>query len=285
MSERLLIYTDLDGSLLDHYSYGFAPAAELLGRLAEHSVPVIPVTSKTRAELIPLRVALSNPHPFVVENGAAVFIPEYYFPEPVSGCEVYGDFLCQRFSEPRGVWQQLLIELKPLFTNEFISFSEAGVSGIIEMTGLSPASAALANQRDFSEPVYWLGSENRKQQFIRAAQRHGANVLEGGRFLHITGQCDKGKALNWLSERYRQFNPGNHFTTLAAGDSQNDLAMLSAADLAVLIRSPVHPPPVLEHPRLNITEAMGPDGWNEAVSRLAAPFLRFSDSDYPQGKE
>ena len=38
-----LVVTDLDGSLLDHHSYDFSPAAPWLARLKQMGVPVIPV--------------------------------------------------------------------------------------------------------------------------------------------------------------------------------------------------------------------------------------------------
>jgi predicted mannosyl-3-phosphoglycerate phosphatase (HAD superfamily) len=50
-----LIFTDLDGSLLDHHTYSFAPAANYLDRLETQGIPVIPITSKTRAEVLVLR--------------------------------------------------------------------------------------------------------------------------------------------------------------------------------------------------------------------------------------
>jgi predicted mannosyl-3-phosphoglycerate phosphatase (HAD superfamily) len=67
-----VIFTDLDGSLLDHYSYSFAPAANYLERLESQQTPVIAITSKTRAEVLAIREQMANPHPFVIENGAAI---------------------------------------------------------------------------------------------------------------------------------------------------------------------------------------------------------------------
>ncbi|WP_340638223.1 hypothetical protein [Salinicola tamaricis] len=58
----LLVFTDLDGSLLDHHSYDWQPAAPWLERLAAAGVPVIPTTSKTRAELLALRRELALEH-------------------------------------------------------------------------------------------------------------------------------------------------------------------------------------------------------------------------------
>ena len=47
-----MIFTDLDGTLLDHYNYDFSPAQPMLSWLAEQNIPVIPATSKTFAELL-----------------------------------------------------------------------------------------------------------------------------------------------------------------------------------------------------------------------------------------
>ena len=56
----LLVFTDLDGSLLDPHSYSFAAALPALAALAEREVPVVPVSSKTRRELEPLRHSLDS---------------------------------------------------------------------------------------------------------------------------------------------------------------------------------------------------------------------------------
>ena len=274
MHQKLLVFTDLDGSLLDHYSYSFAAAQPMLELLELHAIPVIPVTSKTCAELLSLREDLNNHHPFIVENGAAVFIPTDYFQALPAGCTQINGFNCFQFSKPRAAWQSLLKEYASEFSEEFVTFEQAGVEGIIEMTGLDHASATLANERDFSEPLRWLGSEDRKQIFIRQLEERGATVLQGGRFLHITGGCDKGKALRWLTEQYQRENPQSQFTTLAAGDSHNDVAMLEASDLAVLISSPVHQPPAIQHAQILKTDADGPQGWADAIQQLSIPFLK-----------
>ena len=52
----------------------------LIGRLG---ASLILVSSKTRSEMEPLRRRLNNQHPFIVENGGAVFIPQGTFPFPI----------------------------------------------------------------------------------------------------------------------------------------------------------------------------------------------------------
>ncbi|WP_299204700.1 HAD-IIB family hydrolase [uncultured Amphritea sp.] len=266
MTQKVLIFTDLDGSLLDHFSYSFSQAESLLSLLNEVEVPVIPVTSKTRAELTALRVELESHHPFVVENGAAVFIPENYFPTPPSDSDRVDDYFCCQFSKPRDHWIELLGEQLSAFGGEFETFTSMGVAGIQASTGLSASAAQLANQREFSEPVKWLGTDERKQLFVETLRQQGATVLQGGRFLHVTGACNKGKALQWLKQQYADSAPDSSFLAIAAGDSYNDIDMLQVADCALVIRSPVHEPPPLEHSNLYLSSQTGPAGWVEGVS-------------------
>lgn len=66
---RLVIFTDLDGSLLDTETYRFDAARATLEELTACQVPMVLCASKTRAEVEPLRQELGNTDPFIIENG------------------------------------------------------------------------------------------------------------------------------------------------------------------------------------------------------------------------
>lgn len=265
---NLLVFTDMDGSLLDHHDYSYAPARPLLERLELAGIPVIPNTSKTRVELEQLREALGNRHPFVAENGAAVFIPAGYFDNQPEGTQCYGEYWVHEMSAPRQHWLAILDELASEFAGEFTSFQREGAEGVAALTGLSPVEAALANQREYSEPVAWLGSAERRSAFVVALRMRGANPLQGGRFLTLAGDCDKGRALQWLRAEYQAAARGAAQHAIAIGDSGNDVAMLEAAETALVVRSPVHDFPRLERPGNTMySTQFGPAGWAEGVSR------------------
>ena len=160
-NKSALIFTDLDGSLLDHDSYSFEPVKNLLLELESAAIPVIPITSKTFAEVKNLRIKLGNQHPFIVENGAAIAIPVYYFPSMPKDCYEKSGFWILANSQPRDHWNTLLEENSQEFDGEFETFSSIyktkGAEGIQEITGLSLDQAELSNQRDFSEPIHWVG--------------------------------------------------------------------------------------------------------------------------------
>lgn len=266
---QLLIFTDLDGSLLDHDDYNHQAANPLLARLDAVDVPVILITSKTRAEVLPLRNELNNQHPFIVENGAAVFIPQGYFPKAPPGCVECQGYWLKSFVDSRDQWLRLLAEAKNIFPHSFSHFAAMKEEVIASLTGLSLEQAQLANSREYGEPVSWLGTDEKRGQFIDWLQQRGATVLQGGRFLHVAGNSNKGVALEWLAQQYQQSLKLGKVKTLAIGDSHNDIAMLDAADLALIIRSPVHAPPKLERQRgFFISEDFGPRGWAQGVQKI-----------------
>ena len=265
---ELVIFTDMDGSLLDHYDYNHKAADALLKQLNDNNIPVIPNTSKTFAELSVIRESLNNQHPFITENGAAVFIPVDYFIEQPYDTRRINSFWVKEFVSPREHWQSLLAELPEKFNYCYSSFAQSSIDDIVAMTGLDRDSAIRSTQRDYGEPIAWIGSENDKQEFISLLEYRDVKILQGGRFMHISGHCDKGKALEWLLEQYQR-NSKKIVTSIGIGDSQNDIKMLEKADIALLIRSPVHELPTLAWKKnIYISNSTGPEGWNEGVNTI-----------------
>ena len=68
----MIVFTDLDGTLLDHETYRFDAALPALETLAARGVPLVLATSKTAAEIGPIRQALGRDVPAIVENGGGI---------------------------------------------------------------------------------------------------------------------------------------------------------------------------------------------------------------------
>ncbi|MCI0354217.1 MAG: HAD-IIB family hydrolase, partial [Acidobacteria bacterium] len=97
-----VLFTDLDGTLLDPGSYSWKPAQEALAELAHRQVPLVFCSSKTIAEVEALRRELLNSHPFVTENGGGVFVPKQYFDVRIPQGFPRGDYLCLELAQPYG---------------------------------------------------------------------------------------------------------------------------------------------------------------------------------------
>lgn len=258
------MFSDLDGSLLDHHTYSYSEAEHALAVLNANEIPLVLVSSKTRAEIEGIREQLGNQEPFIVENGAGVFIPMNY-PQPEGTFEAHG-FWVYESAAHRAHWLALIEQVGRNFSGDYQTFYGAGDAGVQEMTGLKPAEAVSANRRDYSEPVAWLGSEDNKLRFVSALREAGASVQQGGRFLSVSGDCDKGRALLWLRDQYKLWRQKNEVVDIAIGDSGNDIAMLEVAGTALLIKSPKHDFPTLQRTEAVVrSEAMGPAGWAEGV--------------------
>lgn len=267
MAAHAVIFTDLDGTLLDHETYSADAAADALARATRDGVPVVLCSSKTLAEMRPLARRLHLPEaPLIVENGGAVWFPSSWTlpdgapPRDADGVVVLG--------ATSAALRPLLETLAARVGCALRGFSAMTDAEVAERTGLPEASAALARRRGFSEPFVCDGAAIETARLDAEARGLGARVTRGGRFFHLTGQSDKGAAVQLVRRAV-----GGTPTTLGLGDAPNDLPLLQAVDAAVIVpqihRGP-HPELVAALPQASQAPAPGPAGWNAAVLRWLA---------------
>lgn len=237
---RLMVVSDLDGSLLDHDDYSFDPVLPVLDRMDEAGIPLIVNTSKTRAEWLALRGELGNLEPFIVENGSAIYDGEEFQTFGVSRVEIL----------------ESLKSLRSKF--KFKGYSDVGVPEIMQWTGLERQSAERSADRHFSEPLVWQDSLEKEEEFCELVKERGLTTLRGGRFLHVLGQTDKGKPLEHLRKE--------NVAIISLGDRPNDLAMLEAADIGVVIKAPGDY--ILEAVDMLRSTETGPRGWAEMMTQI-----------------
>jgi len=271
---RLLLSTDLDGTLLDHYTYSAAPADKLFPLLERLNIPWIFNTSKTAPELIALRSQLANPHPFSVENGGAIYVPKGSQLAAELELQEHLGFYVIKLGLTRA---DILSRVEPFRSQfNFYGLSEISVDEMAVMTGLSHERAKLALDRNFSEPLVWRDSEDQLQRFSLSLSEMGIQVVKGGRFVHLQGEVSKAHSLAWLVDQYQTLWNTN-VESIALGDGENDRAMLEMADIAIQVRSPVHSFPAINALGEVIqTDLCGPEGWYQAVKALIAD--RFPDA-------
>jgi len=269
MAFPLLIFTDLDGTLLDHHSYSFKGAEEALMRLHRLVIPIVLTSSKTRAEIQSLQEKLKLCEAFIVENGGGIFLPAGHPMQDNKNFQQLGEYRGRRFGKPYTYIREIFAKFQAAY--KLKGFGDMTVDEIGELTGLGPDEASQARQRDFSEPFLFMG-EPRPQELKEELAEHGLTVTRGGRFYHLmsAGQ-DKGLA---VAETARLFQADCHgkIVTVGLGDAENDFAMLKVVDIPVLVPKPDGKYANLKLPGMRKAPYPGSRGWGAAMTKILDDF-------------
>lgn len=267
MIDRWLVVTDMDGTLLNHHDYRYEAVLPMLQQLEEMDIPVIFNTSKTFVELGSLVQQFNNVHPFIIENGSAIVVPENYFNETfqqkymVDGVAVPGYKILVTGSVIAEI-NSFIQKIRP----EAVNFAACSLQQAMELTGLTASEARDAQNRQYSVPLVFSDA-NKELQFIQQAQQAGFGILKGGRFIHVLGLCDKGSSMQILKELYEQ-NYHKKYGVIALGDSPNDLDMLQLSDKPVVVKSPSSDSLNLDRSNTIYTQHGAPEGWVEGVQSV-----------------
>ena len=270
MKSIFSFFTDLDGTLLDESTYSFDAAKPALALIRSLGICLVICTSKTRAEVLPLQRKLGIESPFIVENGGAIHLPSRIFAKTLLHHDDDHEWIQVELGTPYERMVEFLAGARKQLDLEIVGFSDLSVSEIAARCGLPLEQARRAKEREYDEPFFILRSAaDSIQAFESAAAEEGLAITRGGRCCHLAGGCDKGRAVNMLA-RIMRFCFGDVFT-MGIGDSPNDLSMLEAVDLPILVQRPggrYHPVLVNALEKAIRAPGIGPIGWNEAVVTL-----------------
>lgn len=262
-----LVITDLDGTLLNHHDYSIQAALPAITRLRELDIPVVFNTSKTFNESITLQKRLKIEAPFIVENGSCIYLPKSLYPE-ISNSKT--NFTRDQYWEiPIGKSHSAINEiLKRIDTpsSYYQLLSSCSAEEASALTGLSNEEAEQAISREFSEPLIWKQGTKALNEFKEQLKQFNLNTLQGGRFLHVLGNCDKGVATKKLKELLKIDK--TNIKTIILGDSENDAAMLQVADISIIVNSPSnHQLQQVFTPTIH-TKQQAPNGWADAINTV-----------------
>jgi mannosyl-3-phosphoglycerate phosphatase len=274
---KLVVFTDLDATLLDPDTYSWAAAEDALGALKKRHAAMIPVSSKTFTEMESLHRELELDDPFIVENGGGIA-----FGREMSTATQLAALRHDGPPVPRG--KLMVLPLGTGYEKLVSALAEMGLEvgfplkgfasmsdeDVASLTGLSLVEAAKARSREFDEPFVvpesaWIQADSIRQ----AASRRGLTVVEGGRFWHLIGHEGKGRAVSLLMGIYRGLY--EETVTVGLGDSPNDYPFLELVDVPVVIGGGAWE---TDRPhwasRARHTAQPGPKGWNIAILTLLA---------------
>ena len=246
---KFVIFTDLDGTLLNHDDYSFDEAKDMISFLNKNKIPIIFTTSKTKKECEALQKKMSIADPFIVENGAAIFFPKQD-----------DSYKIIKLGLTHKEIKKFIDRVKDKF--EILNFSNMSITQIIKYTNLSYDEAKMASQREYSEP-FLIKDEKKLDKLEILANKYGLKIIKGGRFYHLLSiNQDKANALLYLMNYYKDK------VSIALGDSYNDINMLKVANIAILI--PQNSDKFIDSNLPNLIKApcKGAKGWSESLKKV-----------------
>jgi cell volume regulation protein A len=270
---RWVVFTELDGALLDATTLRYDESRQALDRLHKEAVPLVICSGKTRVEVEYFRREIGNADPFIVENGGAVYIPTGYFSAPAVGSVVRNGYDVLEFGVPYARLRDALRAIEADIDLKLTGFGDMTIDEITRLTGLAQPEAERARQRAYDEPfVLAQGADVTPDVLARireAASQMGLTIVVGERFLHLAGGTDKGRACRVLIEEFRREH-GSAVQTVAFGSVPNDVPMLAAVDRPFLVARPEGPTskPLSRLDHLERLAGVGPAGFAEGIALL-----------------
>ena len=253
--KQFIIFTDLDGTVLNHHNYGYEAVLPVLERLKAKCIPVILNSSKTLAELEVWQRRLHLDTPMIAENGGVIRFKDQN-----------GEVKTQLIGMPYDQIRSTIKHVRKVNGWQFEGFGDWTVAEIMNHTHLSTLDSVLAKERKVTEPILWNDSDANLKQFKSALSVMGLSLKKGGRFYHVMAQHDKADAMRYIKNNLGILGLKGPVKTIALGDGGNDQSMLDFADVAVVMPAASGKSLVVEGAMYAQTEA--PDGWVQSIKTI-----------------
>jgi mannosyl-3-phosphoglycerate phosphatase len=274
---KLVVFSDLDATLLDRETYSWKPAERAIDALKKRDAALVMVTSKTLSETVVFHIELGFDDPIVFENGGGIGLSKH---------SVLKDELLLRkpkmeeFEEEGfavfalGARYEFLVRSLAEISTEVGSplrgFSGMSGEEVARATGLPADQTTKARMRLFDEPFTFPEDSRSLEARVRhAASRRGLDTVKGGRFWHLIGHAGKGKAVSILLECFQRRY--GELVSIGLGDSPNDFPFLQLVDIPIGLGTEFAMEFALPLPeRTRRYDVPGPKGWNQAVLDVLA---------------
>jgi len=248
---RKVLFTDLDGTLIDHDTYLPGPAEASLRDLTDRGVLVFFCSAKTLAEQEALAERLGQRVGYITENGALAVFP--------------GGGGAHRFGASYDHVREAVAAAADEGEVEATGYGDMTPDQIAEATGLAIDQAALAGQRCCTETLVDL-SDAGAERLGEALARRGLRLQRGARFWTVQGDHDKGTAVDWVVARLT--SDSGRPITYAVGDGPNDAAMLRRVEHPMLVQGRRGEWGRLGVAGLRLMDGPGPLGWVKAAKAV-----------------
>ena len=257
---KILIFTDLDGSLLHRDTFKFDEIKDYLKILLSQGIFIIPNTSKTEKEILEFNNELGSDLPYISENGAAI-----------NGLNLLNSNLPKEL-----ILSREKDNLIKIFENSIPVNLQNKCKWLSEMDkkkqrlifGLGDEKLKMALDRKYTIPFLFEGNKSERNELSKIVKNKGLALQEGGRVINLTDKVNKAKALQVFVRFFKKNN--KNVKTIAVGDNYNDLDMLKTSDFPCLVFNDKFTLDEIHIKNLITTNKPSPEGWADVIKKALA---------------
>ena len=254
-NSKILIFTDLDGSLLNRDNFEFGSIKNFIKELLSHDIFIIPNSSKTAKEITNFNDELEEKLPYIAENGSSIHdlnLINSNFPEKITLSREIGELL-EIFQ--KNVPNNLKIKCK--FLKDLTKKEQ------LNILGLPADKVKFAIKRDYTLPFKFEGNKNQKEKLQKFIKSSGLTIQEGGRIINLCDKVSKVKAMNRVVKILKKTE--GIVKTIGVGDNYNDLEMLKNSDFPCLVFNDKFLLDTININNCIVSKNLAPNGWQEVV--------------------
>ena len=251
----LIIFTDLDGSLLHRDNFKFDEIKDYIKNLIDNEIIIIPNTSKTEREIEKFIKELGLQLPFISENGSSIHgldLINTNFPKKI---------ILSRDKE----------ELIKIFDSKVPEYLKTKCKFISDMNskqqnnifGLHNNNLNNALNRKYKITLLFDGDKIEKNKLLKILKSSSLTMQEGGRVLNLGDNTDKVKSMNQVIKIYKKVE--SKIKVIAVGDNFNDLDMLRNCDIPCLVFNDKFKQDQIKIDNLIVSNKPSPEGWADVI--------------------
>ena len=251
----IVIFTDLDGSLLHRDTFKFDSIKDYIKSLINMGIIIIPNSSKTEKEIEKFNEELGVSLPYISENGSSIHglnLITSNFPDKL---------ILSREKE----------ELLKIFENKVPVKLKEKCFQILKMSrkeqekilGQEDEKLKFALNRKYTLPFLFKGNKSEKKKLLKILNSNSLTLQEGGRVFNLCDNINKVKSMNRVIKILKKTE--DKIKTIAVGDNYNDLDMLRSCDIPCLVFNDQFIQDQINIENLIFSNKPSPEGWADVI--------------------
>jgi len=256
----VVIFTDLDGSLLHRDTFQFDTIKSYIKSLVDKGIIIIPNSSKTEKEIEKFNEELGVNLPYISENGSSIHglnLITSNFPDKL--------ILSREKEELIKIFEN---KVPKKLKDKCFQISKMSKKEQESILGQKDKKLKDALNRKYTLPFLFKGDKKQKKKLLKILNSNSLTLQEGGRILNLCDNINKVKSMNRVIKILKKTE--DKIKTISVGDNYNDLDMLKSSDIPCLVFNDKFKLDHINIDNLIFSNKPSPEGWADVIKKALA---------------